>query len=74
MTLEDLQTLFPTTGVNRALTGRIPMSWVNDNQAVLKGIVKDNQLRRFYRGPRGRRWDQTCTWKKDAKDMVLYFK
>ena len=74
MNLQELQTLFPNTGGNHSLTGRIPMSWVEANKEVIKTIVKENKLRRFYRGPRGRSWDQTSTWKQDAKDMVLYFK
>ena len=77
MTLQELQVMFPAKVVkhswNRPQTGHIPMSFVEANLTELAKIVKDNNLRRFYRGPRRFRLS-TTTHRSDAVSMVLYTK
>jgi len=68
MTLQELQALFPP--VNGYKTGRIPIDFVNSHISEIKQIVKDNKLRRFYRGPRAFR-GATDTHKADAVAMIL---
>jgi hypothetical protein len=72
MNLAELQLLFPVTN-NTMMTGRIPMSFVNEHLDEIKQIVKDNSLRRFYRGPRPFAY-ATDTRKADAVAMILYRK
>ena len=80
MNLAELQSLFPV--VNRPnvfstmQTGRIPMQFVNEHLAEIKQIVKENNLRRFYRGPRCRAYFGCAsdTLKADAVAMILYRK
>ena len=69
MTLQELQTLFPPSKFSRG-TGRIPIDFVNSHLAEIKQIVKENKLRRFYRGPRPFR-GATDTRKADAVAMIL---
>lgn len=52
MTLEKLQVLFPRRGYNTALTGVIPMKFVNNHLEEIREICKTHKLRRIYRGPR----------------------
>jgi hypothetical protein len=70
--LTSLRQLFPVTQprAKRALTGHIPMEFVEQHQAEIKKIVSQHRLRRRYRGPRYQ--GNTFTWKSDAVAMVLY--
>lgn len=71
MNLLTLQTLFPKTNKNCATTGRIPMSFVVANEQAIAKIVKEEKLRRIYRGTRVYR-DQTFTHKAQADSVLLY--
>lgn len=73
MTLSDLQKIFPGYSSGGARTGFIPMDFVNNHLEEIKTIVKENNLRRIYRGPR---YDFTRCWvrRADAYAMVLYQK
>jgi len=74
LTLSTLQTLFPRdVGANCSAVGRIPMSYVEQNVSALANIVKENELRRFYRGPRVGAY-ATGTLKSNAVSMLLYRK
>lgn len=73
MTLYELQTLFPKTRQNEAVTGYIPMAWVNQHMDELAELIKNEGLRRFYRGPRPDRY-ATDTRRDSAEFMVLYFR
>lgn len=69
--LQDLQNLFPKSSKNCATTGRIPMSFLAANEREIAKIVKENKLRRIYRGPRV--YDlQSFTHKDDAEAVLLY--
>lgn len=70
MELTDLQRQFPKTKRGVLLTGEIPMSFVNAHLAEIKEIVRKEQLRRFYRGPRPF-FQASDTHKEDARGMVL---
>jgi hypothetical protein len=74
LTLDKLKQMFPVTQprAKRALTGHIPMEFVEQHEAEIKKIVSQHQLRRVYRGPRNRYRSQSRTWKSDAVAMVLY--
>ena len=72
MTLEQLQAKFPPQ-TERALTGRIPMEFVKNNEAEIRKLIRDSGLRMIYRGPRtGDRCTPTDTLKKDAVAGVIY--
>lgn len=73
MTLNELQRMFPSKQGNNGATGYIPMDFVNEHLDEIKQIVKENNLRRIYRGPR---YDYTKAWtrREDAYAMVLYCK
>jgi hypothetical protein len=73
MTLTELQKLYPNTAAHNGVTGYIPMAFVEENLDSLKVIVKDNGLRRYYRGPRGRGFTGS-TRRPAANFMVLYTK
>ena len=78
MNLAELQNLFPIPKNRKncyrsPMTGRIPMHFVEAYLPEIKKIVKENNLRRFYRGPR-RSKDSTFTLREDAFAMVLYGK
>jgi hypothetical protein len=68
LTLTKLQELFPATGTNQAVAGRIPMTFFRENELGIAVVVKENQLRRIYRG-RGQ--GQNCT--KNCADYVLLY-
>jgi TRAP-type uncharacterized transport system substrate-binding protein len=72
--LTSLRQLFPVTQprAKRALTGHIPMAFVELHQAEIKKIVSQHNLVRVYRGPRNRYRGQSRTRKSDAVAMVLY--
>jgi hypothetical protein len=70
MELTDLQRQFPKTKQGALLTGVIPMSFVDAHLAEIKEIVRKEQLRRFYRGPRPF-YKASDTHKDDAHGMVL---
>jgi hypothetical protein len=68
--LTSLRQQFPATQprAKRALTGHIPMAFVEQHLAEIKKIVGQHGLRRRYIGPRY----QGNTVKSDAVAMVLY--
>jgi len=70
MELEELKSQFPKTGRTSAVTGLIPMSFVNAHLSEIKELVSKENLRRFYRGPRAFR-GATTTRRADAHSMVL---
>lgn len=75
MTLDLLKQLFPNTNSkNCAVTGYIPMAFVEQHLDEIASVVKHNGLVRMYRGPRSRYRFQSRTWKSDAVAMVLYLK
>ena len=73
LTLDELKEMFPRTRGVAGVTGYIPMDFVEANLPALAKIVKDNKLRRLYRGPRPRK-SQVTTMRGDAHSMVLYRK
>lgn len=71
MTFRKLVKMFPNTRSSGAATGYIPMSFVEANKAALAAIVKQEGLRRIYRGPRP--YKMSCNTRRgDAVAMVLY--
>lgn len=77
MNLAELQSMFPVVKrpntFSTMQTGRIPMQFVNENLEEIKKIVKENGLRRHYRGPRPF-FRATSTRRADAVAMILYRK
>lgn len=71
--LAELQDLFPVKLGTCSVTGYIPMDFVNAHLTMIAKIVKDNNLRRIYRGPRPRR-SAVTTLRGDAHSLVLYRK
>lgn len=71
--LRELQMLFPVKPGTCSVTGYIPMDFVNAHLTMIAKIVKDNNLRRMYRGPRPRR-SAVTTLRGDAHSLVLYRK
>ncbi len=76
-TLKQLQELFPVRPRTCAVTGFIPMEFVNANLKVIAAIVKEHHLTRRYRGPRQKQSMLSETYrehtlKADAVAMVLY--
>ena len=71
MTLERLKREFPER-TRCSVTGDIPISYVNENLEEIAKIVKENNLRRIYRGPRPYTSTQSMTHKSDALAMKLY--
>ena len=73
LTLSSLQLLFPRdVTANASLVGRIPMSFVEQHLPDFAAIVKENNLRRIYRGPRNAYSNDTR--RNVAVAMVLYAK
>lgn len=70
MELDDLQRQFPKTKPGAALTGLIPMTFVNAHLSEIKELVSKENLRRFYRGPRTYN-GATMTRRANAHSMVL---
>ena len=70
LTLADLAVRFPPEQTRTAVTGLMPMSFVNQNQLAIADIVKQGGLRRIYRGPRARYSNDTR--KAVAHSMLLY--
>ena len=54
MSIDTLRNLFPKTRRNAALTGWIPIEFFEDNEALIRKLVKDlpGTHRYYYRGPR----------------------
>lgn len=52
MTIDDLKTMFPRSGKNHAVTGRIPISVFNEYEKDIRKIMRIYNLRAIYRGPR----------------------
>jgi len=54
MSIDLLRNLFPKKRRNAALTGWIPIEFFEDNESVIRKIVKDlpGTYRYYYRGPR----------------------
>lgn len=74
MNLNQLQTLYPRRPKAKfAYTGHIPMEFVEQNLEAIKRIVKDNDLRRMYRGERCDKY-AGFTLKDNAHSLVLYKK
>lgn len=73
MTLSELQKMFPKATTNSALTGEIPMSFVNLHLPEIKAVVALHGLRRIYRGPRVGIYS-TMTKVSNAHSMLLYTK
>lgn len=71
--LDEVKKMFPRKAGTCGVTGYIPMDFVNANLPALAKIVKDNNLRRIYRGPRHYIHSAT-TRREDAHSMVLYRK
>lgn len=69
MTLQDLQSLFPNTGRNGAVTGLIPRDFFLAHEAEISAICRQHKLRRIYRGPRHNRYN---TLKAQATAVLLY--
>ena len=74
MNLADIQAQFPKINPEScAVTGAIPMEFVNKHQSEFRQIVREHQLRRIYRGPRTQtKKNPSNTLKADAVAMVLY--
>jgi len=70
MKLADIQALFPKNPENGAVCGHIPMDWVENHLLEIKKVVKDNNLRRIYLGPRYK--NRYNTLRKNATKMTLY--
>jgi hypothetical protein len=68
LTLKKLQELFPASVTNQAVVGRIPMPFFRENELGIAAVVKENQLRRIYRG-RG----QARNCAKHLADYVLLY-
>ena len=75
MTLDLLKRLFPKTNPqNCAVTGYIPVEFVEEHSRQIDALIKEHGLRRVYRGPRRHYRFQSRTWKQDAVAVVLYVK
>ncbi len=73
LTLTNVQQLFPKRDVTHyAVTGYIPVDFVENNKAEFAAMCIKNNLRRKYRGPRVKYAGGTL--KKDAHSVVLYIK
>jgi len=80
MTLNELQKLFPSK-TPHAVTGHIPMEWVNENEKELREALKGQNLRRVFRGKRkllgtwyGKVYYESSTRKENATAVVIYKK
>ncbi len=70
-----LKTLFPRSGTNRAVTGRIPIDFFEQNEAEIRKVMRENSLRAIYRGPRisnNCRDVPSMTRRCDAEAVLLY--
>lgn len=70
-----LKTLFPRSGNNCAVTGRIPISFFEQNEAEIRKVMRENSLRAIYRGPRisnNCRDVPSMTRRSDAEAVLLY--
>jgi len=52
-----------------SLFKNIPIQELDRVKKILKPV---GDFRIVYRGPRGRRWDQSTTWKQDANRFAVY--
>jgi hypothetical protein len=79
LTTQQLVTLFPQAGKNKALTGNIPMKFYQYFETEIEDAMKEDGLRKYYRGGRysnavaGKSYPMT-TVRKDAKSVKLYVK
>jgi hypothetical protein len=81
LTLSQIQTLFPRTLGNCAVTGRIPMAWFNHYEADVRKAMRGNKVKTIYRGARlsnnlsrPRLDTPTMTRRCDATHVMLYYK
>lgn len=74
MTLAELQTLFPNQNDNQAYTSYIPMDYFNENEPAIRAVLREHNMRVYYRGPRSQRWAATQTLRKNAVAAVVYDK
>ena len=77
-TLGALVQLFPKNPVARpknypyrAHTGWIPMDFFEEFETEIRDVMREHQMRVFYRGPRPYSWS-TSTPRADATHAVLY--
>ncbi len=79
MTLTELQNIFPNTRENQASTGLIPISYFNENESEIRQVLRANNMRVYYRGPRPqsparRSLYPTTTRRENAVSVVAYSK
>ena len=82
ITLDLIRAAYPPVSSVRARTGRIPMSLFDALEPQFRTLMKQNNLRAYYRGRRisndnsylhrGRR--PTTTMRRDATHVVFYYK
>jgi hypothetical protein len=79
LTTQQLVTLFPQAGKNRALTGNIPMKFYRYFEAEINEAMAEDGLKKYYRGGRysnaviGKSYPMT-TVRCDAHSVKLYVK
>jgi hypothetical protein len=71
----QLTKLWPKTPgrTSQAVTGRIPMRYFEDNEQMIRNIMRTEWLKLFYRGPRlsNRGSSRSRTRRCDATHVVL---
>jgi hypothetical protein len=77
ITLELIQAAYPPVSTVRARTGRVPIVLFDALEPQFRILMKQNNLRAYYRGRRfsnnaGRR--PTTTMRRDATHVVFYYK
>lgn len=70
MKLEALQSAFPNTRNNKALTDYIPIDYYNDHRRAIRNVIKEHNLQLYFRGTRNNA--SLYTLKRDAHSIVLY--
>lgn len=79
-TLDVLRAAFPRKPGNSARTGRIPMEFFTANEVEIRKLMKHENLRAIYRGPRLSNNVQykfsvpSMTRRCDATHVMLYLK
>ena len=71
MNLQHLRQSFPQQGKNVAITGKIPMDYFVANEKQVRKVIKENNLRLYYRGKRIK--GAQSTKRVHANSVVLYY-
>lgn len=76
VTLSALKSFFAPASGTSAVVGRMPISVFNDLETEIRAVMKENNLRAWYRGPRksNAAYNPTTTRRIDATHVMLYRK